>query len=214
MAGGSAHPTPAPDVYLPLAHAAHSLPALVSKPASHSHADPSGVICALLGHCKAIQSPKIVLPGSDIVPTGHTSQAPFPVAGLYWFAGHAHAPKADSSSKWRQSATTTNRYLPTALQFTVTVAPLPLGVNAHSVFNAESKVDPSPTLMLALSKRWDTRACCVALLTIITEESLLVIPKSTNHQESGLQAVWKKSPVNPSMALEAGLPNPLARNDD
>ena len=120
------------------------------KPALHTHTP--AIFKELFGHAKT-QSAITVLPWGDVVPEGHTTQAPFPVVGLYRPAGHAHGPKAESSSKCKHPFFTTNRYLPTALQFTVTDPPLPLGVNAHCVFNAELNVDPSPTLMLAPSKR-------------------------------------------------------------
>ena len=213
MAGGSLHATPASLVYWPLAHATHSPPALLSKPASHKHAEPPGGLCALLGHGMITQDADPVLPSGE-VPSRHTTQAPFSVLGPYCPAGHAHGPKADSSSKWRHVPPTIKRYLPTALQFTVTVLPLPLGVNAHCVFNAESNVDPSPTLILTPSKRFVMVFTLDALLMIITEKSCLEIPKSTDHQLSGWHFVWKKAPVAPSTALDAGLPYPLSRNDD
>ena len=60
LAGGFAHATPDPDVYLPLAHAAHRLPALISKPGLHGtkHAE---LACA---------------PAGEIWPAGHLAQAP------------------------------------------------------------------------------------------------------------------------------------------
>ena len=57
LAGGLAHVTPAPNVYLLLAHAAHGPPAIESKPALHG-----------LG----VQAAKEVLPVSDTVSSGQS----------------------------------------------------------------------------------------------------------------------------------------------
>jgi len=62
--GQVAHATPAPNVYWPLAHAAHTLPAPASKPALHAH------------------SVAAVLPAADVASLGHGSQGPGPVAAL------------------------------------------------------------------------------------------------------------------------------------
>jgi len=72
---GFAHATPAPNVYLPLAHAAHRLP-LASWPALQTHAEPSAVFSELLGHVTPAEkhSEAACALTSDVWPVGQVWQ--------------------------------------------------------------------------------------------------------------------------------------------